>query len=133
MQEEEQSQDRSRGKAGESERLEKHLRTLAVRLDEGIHAQLQFIAQLRGTSISDEIRRAIENRIATAQDDPELIARAQEVREEIEREAAARSAAIAGFLGCQHSRRPLRRTKLRPAKHVAAAKQRMHKEGDGHD
>ena len=99
MQEEEQSQDRARGNAGESERQEKHLRTLAVRLDEGIHAQLQFIAQLRGSSISDEIRRAVENRIATAQDDPELIARAQEVREEIEREAAARSAAIAGFLG----------------------------------
>ena len=96
---EEQPQDRSRGKASESERQEKHLRTLAVRLDEGLHAQLQFIAQLRGSSISDEIRRAVENRIETAQDDPELIVRAQEVREEIERESAARSAAIAGFLG----------------------------------
>ncbi len=96
---EEQSKDRASGKASESEQKEKHLRTLAVRLDESIHAQLQFIAQLRGSSISDEIRRAVENRIETAQDDPELIARAQTVREEIEREAAARSAAIAGFLG----------------------------------
>jgi plasmid stability protein len=96
---EEQPKDRVSSKAGESERQEKHLRTLVVRLDEGIHARLQFIAQLRGSSISDEIRRAVENRIETAQDDPDLIARAQEVREEIEREAAARSAAIAGFLG----------------------------------
>ncbi len=96
---EEQSRDQAHDRANESERQQKHLRTLAVRLDEGLHAQLHFIAQLRGASISDEIRRAIENRIATAQDDPELTTRAQQVRDEIEREAAARSAAIAGFLG----------------------------------
>ena len=98
---EEQPQGRVRDQANASEQKEKHLRTLAVRLDEGLHTQLHFIAQLRGSSISDEIRRAIENRLATAQDDAELVARAHEVREEIEREAAARSAAIAGFLGSQ--------------------------------
>lgn len=75
------------------------LKTVAIRIDETLHAQLQFIAQLGETTITDEIRRAIENRIATAHDDPELIARAQRVRAEIEREAAARSAAIAGFMG----------------------------------
>ena len=78
---------------------EQHLKTLAIRVEEGLHAQLRFIAQLNGSSITEEIRRAIENRIATAQDDPDLIARAQKAREEIEREAAARAAAIAGFLG----------------------------------
>lgn len=78
---------------------EQHLKTLAIRVEESLHAQLRFIAQLNSSSISEEIRRAIEGRIATAQDDPELIARAQEAREEIEREAAARAAAIAGFLG----------------------------------
>lgn len=85
--------------AGEAELQEQHFKTLAVRVEENLHAQLRFIAQLSGTSISEEIRRAIENRITTAQDDPELIARAQQVRDEIEREAAARSAAIAGFIG----------------------------------
>jgi hypothetical protein len=78
---------------------EQHVKTLAIRVEEGIHTQLRFIAQLSGTSITEEIRRAIEHRITTAQDDPELIARAQQVRSEIEREAAARSAAIAGFMG----------------------------------
>ena len=78
---------------------EQHLKTLAIRVEEGLHAQLRFIAQLNGSSITEEIRRAIENRIATAQDDPDLIARAQKAREEIAREAAARAAAIAGFLG----------------------------------
>jgi hypothetical protein len=78
---------------------EQHFKTLAIRVEEGVHTQLRFIAQLSGSSITEEIRRAIEHRITTAQDDPELIARAQQVRDEIEREAAARSAAIAGFMG----------------------------------
>lgn len=78
---------------------EQHLKTLAVRVEESLHAQLRFIAQLNGSTITEEIRRAIESRIATAQDDPNLIARAQQARDEIEREAAARAAAIAGFLG----------------------------------
>lgn len=77
---------------------EQHLKTIAVRVEEGLHAQLRFIAQLNDSSISEEIRRSIESRIASAQDDPELVARAQEAHDEIEREAAARSAAIAGFL-----------------------------------
>ena len=78
---------------------EQHLKTIAIRVEEGLHAQLRFIAQLNDSSITEEIRKAIETRIATAQDDPDLIARAQQARDEIEREAAARSAAIAGFLG----------------------------------
>lgn len=78
---------------------EQQLRTIAIRVDQGVHAQLQFLAQLSGSSITEEIRRAIEHRLTTAQDDPDLIARAQQVRDEIEREAKARSAAIAGFMG----------------------------------
>ena len=76
-----------------------HFKTVAVRVSEGLHSQLSFIAQLSGTSLSEEIRRAIENRIETAQDDVDLIARAEKVRDQIEREAAARTAAIAGFMG----------------------------------
>jgi hypothetical protein len=80
-------------------REEQRYKTLAVRVDENLHTQLRFIAQLSDTSITEEIRRAIEHRIATAQDDPALIARAQQAQQEVEREAAARSAAIAGFIG----------------------------------
>jgi hypothetical protein len=78
---------------------EQHLKTIAIRVEEALHVQLRFIAQLNGSSITEEIRKAIETRIVTAQDDPELIARAQQARDEIEREAAARAATIAGFLG----------------------------------
>ena len=78
---------------------ERHTKTLAIRVEETLHAQLRFIAQLRESSITDEIRQAIETRIASAQNDPEIIARAQRAHEELEREAAARTAALAGFLG----------------------------------
>lgn len=84
---------------GMPEQQEQQFRTIAVRVQESLHTQLSFIAQLAGTSLSEEIRTAIETRIAGAQDDPDLIARANKAREEIEREAAARSAALAGFMG----------------------------------
>ncbi|MCX6398322.1 MAG: hypothetical protein NTX33_00120 [Propionibacteriales bacterium] len=74
-------------------------KTIAVRVEEHLHSQLQFISQLSGTTITDEIRSAIEHRISNAQEDPDLLARAQKARQEIEREAAARSAAIVGFIG----------------------------------
>jgi hypothetical protein len=74
-------------------------KTLGVRLEEELHARLSFIAQLSGSTITDEIRRSIETRIDSAQEDPELIARAEAVRGEIEREALARKQAIAGFFG----------------------------------
>ena len=78
---------------------EQHTKTLAIRVEETLHAQLRIIAQLRETTITDEIRQAIETRIASAQDDPEIITRARQARDGLEREAATRSAAIAGFLG----------------------------------
>lgn len=49
---------------------EQHHKTLAIRVDEAVHTQLRFIAQLSGSTITDEIRRAIDTRIATAQDAP---------------------------------------------------------------
>lgn len=74
-------------------------KTLGVRIEEGLHAQLSFIAQLEGATIADEIRRSIEARVQAAQDDPELVARAEIVNAEIQREAQARRQAIAGFFG----------------------------------
>jgi len=84
---------------GAGELHEQRYKTIAVRVEENLHTQLQFIADLTGTTLSNEVRRAIEGRIAAAQNDAALIARAQEAREQIEREAAARAAAIAGFMG----------------------------------
>ena len=33
------------------------MKTLAIRLDDELHAQLSVLAQLSGTSLTDEIRR----------------------------------------------------------------------------
>jgi hypothetical protein len=78
---------------------QQRFKTLGVRVDEELHAQLTFIAQLTGSTIADEIRHSIEDRVKAAQEDPELIARAEAVRAEIEREAQARQQAIASMFG----------------------------------
>jgi hypothetical protein len=82
-----------------AEAEEQRFKTLGVRIEEGLHAQLTFIAQLTGSTIGDEIKRSIEARVQSAQSDPDLIAKAEAVREQIEREARARQEAIAGMFG----------------------------------
>lgn len=73
----------------------KGVKTLGIRLQPDVHAQLSFIAQLRDGTITDEIQTAIVEHVARAKEDPELASKAAEARAEIEREAAARQQAIA--------------------------------------
>lgn len=75
------------------------VKTLAIRLEPDLHAQLSLIAQLRESTITDEIRTAIEAHIALTKAAPELAARADSVLEDIEREATARREAIATLFG----------------------------------
>ena len=71
------------------------MKTLAIRLDEELHAQLSVLAQLRESTITDEIRSALEGHLENAKTSPELSGRAQAVLDDIERESQARQAAIA--------------------------------------
>ena len=71
------------------------MKTLAIRLEEDLHAQLSVLAQLRGSTITDEIRAAIEGHLEASKHDPALTNRAQAVLDDIERDARARQAAIA--------------------------------------
>lgn len=75
------------------------MKTLAIRLEEDTHASLSVIAQLAGTTITDEIRQAIEAHLQAKRSDPQLTARAEAVRLEIEREAQARQQALAKLFG----------------------------------
>ena len=75
------------------------VKTLAIRLEPELHAQLSLIAQLRGNTITDEIRNALETHISAIKESPELAGRADSVLEDIEREAAARRDAIASLFG----------------------------------
>jgi predicted DNA-binding protein len=75
------------------------VKTLAIRLEPEVHAQLSLIAQLKGGTITDEIRQAIEAHIAATKAAPELANKADAALEEIEREAASRREAIATLFG----------------------------------
>jgi predicted transcriptional regulator len=71
------------------------MKTLAIRLDDDLHAQMSVLAQLRESTITEEIRHAIENHLENSKHDTELNGRAKTVLEDIERESKARQAAIA--------------------------------------
>ena len=73
----------------------KGYKTLAIRLDEDVHAQLQLIARLEESSIAAEIQQAITAHLDAKRSDPELSSRASSVLEDIEREATVRQQAIA--------------------------------------
>ncbi len=75
------------------------MKTLAIRLDDDLHAQLSVIAQLGELTVTDAIRQAIEQWIEQKRSAPELTARAQNVLDEIERDAAQRRSAIATLFG----------------------------------
>lgn len=75
------------------------VKTLAIRLEPDLHAQLSLIAQLRGATITDEIKAALEAHITAAKSMPELSGRAEAVLADIERDATAKRAAIATLFG----------------------------------
>jgi hypothetical protein len=79
------------------------VKTLAIRLEMDVHAQLSLIAQLKNSTITDEIRSAIEAHIVATKAAPELAGKADAVLEEIEREAASRREAIATLFGSSDS------------------------------
>ena len=45
------------------------MKTLAIRLEEDLHAQLSVLAQLRESTITDEIRLALENHLEASKSD----------------------------------------------------------------
>lgn len=75
------------------------VKTLAIRLEPEMHAQLTLIAQLRGTSVTDEFRTALEAHIAAAKTAPDLATQADSALQAVEAEAAARREAISQLFG----------------------------------
>jgi ferric-dicitrate binding protein FerR (iron transport regulator) len=70
------------------------IRPLSVRMLDSSRAQLEILAQLNGRSVTEEVRLALEAWIEKSKSDPSVLARAEEVRADIEREAAVRREAI---------------------------------------
>jgi len=70
------------------------MKTLAIRLEDEVHAQLALVAQLDGTTVTEEIRQAIEGHLARKRESGELSERASTVLAEIEQEAQAKKSAV---------------------------------------
>lgn len=75
------------------------MRTLAVRIQDDLRAQLDVIAQLNDRSVTEEIRLALEAWVETSKSDPKVLQRAETVRAEIEREAQTKQSAIEAIFG----------------------------------
>lgn len=82
------------------------IRTLAVRIADGLRAQLDVIAQLNDRSVTEEIRIALEAWVETSKSDPKVLARAETVRAEIDREAKTKQNAIEAIFGGAGAKAP---------------------------
>jgi predicted transcriptional regulator len=70
------------------------MRTMAIRVDDEVHATFVILSQVDGISLSDELKLALDNHVARRKDEPGFAEKAQAVLEEIDKEAAARRTAI---------------------------------------
>lgn len=75
------------------------LKTLAVRLTEGLRVQLDILARLDGRSTTAYITAILQGHVDKAKSDPEILKRAKEVQEKMQREAQAQQDAIASIFG----------------------------------
>lgn len=77
------------------------MKTLAIRLEDEMHARLSILARLADTSVTETIRQAIEARLNAMAADPSLSARAADLAADIAREAAQQRAALDGMFGAK--------------------------------
>ena len=82
------------------------MKTLAIRLDDELHARLSMLSKLAGTSVTDTIRTAIEKHLDTLSSDPAITAKAEELRAEIEKDAAQQRDALAALIGATGKQSP---------------------------
>jgi predicted DNA-binding protein len=77
------------------------MKTLAIKLDDQIHAQLVVLSQLDGLTLADVLRLSVEQYVERMRNEDGLANRAASVLEEIEREATARREAIQALFSPQ--------------------------------
>lgn len=82
------------------------VKTLAIRLENDVHMQLTLIAQLKGSTITEEIRQALAAHVVQAMASSDLVSQAESAMAEIEREAAARRDVLAQLFGTSDKPRP---------------------------
>jgi hypothetical protein len=96
------------------------VKTLGIRLPAELHAQFALVAQLDDLNLTDAILRAVELYVETKRAESGFAARAAAVLEEIEREVAARRAAIQGLFGTASDTQNASTEKARAVKKTGA-------------
>ncbi|MBF6188911.1 DNA-binding protein [Nocardia farcinica] len=82
------------------------MKTLAVRLDDELHARIGMLSKLSGMTVTDTIRTAIEKHLDTLANDPAITAKAEELRAEIEKEAELQQQALSALFGSSTPQAP---------------------------
>ncbi len=70
------------------------MKTIAVRLEDGVSELLGLVSQLEGTTVIDQIREAIDTHLARKVAEGDLAERATAALDDIDREAKAKKDAI---------------------------------------
>ena len=73
------------------------MKTLAIRLDDEVHARLTMLAKLSGVTLTDAIRTAIDSYVATLAANGDLSAQAEAALADIDRQASQQREAIASL------------------------------------
>lgn len=84
------------------------MKTLAVRLDDDLHARLGLLSKLSGTTVTDTIRAAVEKHLEVLANDPAITAKAQELTAEIDKEAELQREALAALLSSSTREGPIK-------------------------
>lgn len=74
------------------------MKTLAIRLDDDVHARLSMLAQLEELTVTDAIRQAIASYIETKRNEHDLTARVDAMIADIDRDAASKRDAIVSLV-----------------------------------
>ncbi|GAA2387532.1 MULTISPECIES: DNA-binding protein [Gordonia] len=82
------------------------MKTLAVRLDDELHARIGMLSKLSGMTVTDTIRTAIEKHLDTLANDPAITAKAEELRAEIEKDAELQRQALSALFGSSTTQAP---------------------------
>ncbi len=91
------------------------MKTVAIKVEDELHAQLMAIAQLEGVTATELIRDGLINHLKAKQEDGSLAARAEAVLEDIEREAASKRKAISAMFGTTGAGTPAKASRTRKA------------------
>lgn len=70
---------------------------MALRASDDVHTKLTALARIQGISLNDAMLRAVEDYMEKVGKDPKVIAKLQEMEEEVRRQADERLASLASL------------------------------------